>query len=109
MRTGRLSPFVLFDTAKDTWACWDGSQGYSEYQVDYDRRVAIHDPQAGPIIDYYPECNYNTHAYRYLSVEVSDYNIGDSVTLELRLVKSDFMLGTSEVVDWRYDTWILRI
>lgn len=105
MRTGRLSPSVPFDTAKDTWACWDGSQGYSEYQVDYDRMVAIRDT----VYDYYPECNYNTHAYRYLSVEVSDYNIGDSVTLELRLVKSDFMLGTSEVVDWRYDTWILRI
>lgn len=61
------------------------------------------------VVGYYPECNYNTFSGRHLAVEVSDYNIGDSITLELRLVKSDFMLGTSEVVDWRYDTWVLRI
>jgi hypothetical protein len=75
-----------------------------EYQVDYDRAK-----QVNPDVNaWYPECNYNTHVGRYLGVVVRDFQNFDTVTLELRLVKSDIVSGAREIVDRRYDTWVLR-
>jgi hypothetical protein len=41
-------------------------------------------------------------------VVVRDFQNFDTVTLELRLVKSDIVSGAREIVDRRYDTWVLR-
>lgn len=55
---------------------------------------------------WYPECNYNTHAYWYWGLDVSDSPTNIIVT-ELVLVKFDGY-GGREVVDRRYDTWELH-
>ena len=122
MWTGRVSPFVPFDTAKDTWACWDhiGSTGWPDcydpadpagscdhdpwgYQLDYDDMATVRDT----VYAYYPECSYNTHVDRYWTYTVPP---GDMVVTELRLYK--YPNGTSDntrvLMETRYDLWDVR-
>jgi len=122
VRTGRLSPFVPFDPAKDSWACWDhvGSTGWPEcydpadpagsceydpwgHQLDYDDIATVRDT----VYAYYPECNYNTRSSRYWGMQVSP---GEMIVTELRLYKNNAnnVQGARELVETRYDLWDVR-
>lgn len=123
MRTGRSSPFVPFDTAKDTWACWDhkGVTGWPDCYDPTDPNSCDYDPWGSQlpyedmamvrdtVQSWYPECNYNTHTGRYWGADLT--GVGMIVT-ELRLYR--WPDGTprdnnpnppKELLETRYDLW----
>jgi hypothetical protein len=114
--TGRFVPFVPFDPALDGWACWDhiGATGWPECydyddpnsceydpwgsQLDYDDLAQVRDT----VYAWYPECSYNTHVARLMSVRV----VGSgSIDLEVRLMKYPTRESAGELVDSRTDVW----